>query len=65
MTVYCRGHAVACSAAVMGFAHPFAGPGVHRLREVVCVPETKGQVTRCWFHGVLYITPACFLLKHS
>lgn len=55
------GCAVACSAAAVGFPRPFAGAGIQWLRGAVCVPETKGQLTRCSFHGVFYINPACFL----
>lgn len=50
-----------CSAGVMGFAQPFVGPGIHGVREVVCVPEAAGKITKCWLHKVFYITPACFL----
>lgn len=43
-----HGEAVGCFSAVMGFAQPSVGPGVHWLTEVLCVPETEGQITRCY-----------------
>lgn len=60
-TMYHCGHAMACCAAGMGFARPFGVCGIHRLREVVCNPETKGLITKCWFHVVFYVAPECFL----
>lgn len=54
---YC-GQAVA---ALMRFAQLFVGPGMHGVREVMCVPEVTGKITKCSLHRVCYITPACFL----
>lgn len=47
----------------MGFAQPFVGPGIHGVREVVCVLEAAGKITKFWLHRVCYVTPAFEILK--